>query len=515
MRTPPHHAKPRAATLLLAIALPASTAAQDARSIDLALDRLEGATVPGAPFSCGTTDVMRVQAAWPDLDAQQSWRFRRVLGGPQGEGRGGEARGGVPCFYELSHSVESDHFSVQWGSYGGTDETAAQHLLDAAEAARQVYLDAGYAEPFGNPDVKVPFYLGNSGPDAPGIDFSGGYTTVCASYQHAYVVLSDIDVSNSTVDVGNHELFHTVQMGSPDPYSVDEFWWEATAVWAEDLSRPDLDIYAWFLPYYTNNTQLAMDLVGYDEIGFLHQYAMFILPTYIDEYSPGGPQALVDVWNGSGGGLIDRLESSWAGQQIDTSFDREFGGFGAAASVMDFEDQAIYSRIPPWEVIEPPATVEGETAPQRYGTHYYRVDPSEDDIDAGNTKILVHLDGGGPSWVLALNRSSDGSTALPTVVIADSDGQADAVGIDVGTLYSETWLAVSCTRQSCASYDLDVEVVLQTEDPGSDVDPPDDDGDGKRQGAGCKGIGVHPFSFRTGGVSLGLLAIPFLFRRRR
>lgn len=507
------------ATLLVTVAVPGLAAAQDAAAVDRALDRLSGDVRSSTPFTCGTVDILDVQAAWPELDPGERHRFHEATGVPSGARDDGE-RGGVPCFYDLSNIVESDHFTVQWGEWGGTSESSANHLLDGLEAAREVYLEGGYAEPMGNPDIKVPFYLGNSGSAAPGIDFNGGYTTVCTSYQHAYVVMSSIEANDSTVDVGIHELFHAVQMGSPDPYPVDGFYWEATAVWAEDFARPDLNIYAWFLPYYTNYTHLALNYEAGSEVGFMHQYAMFIFPTYIDEYAPGGPQVLADVWNGGGEGIEARMEASWAAQEIDTSFDREFGGFTAYSSVMAYEDQAIYNsnRIQPAQVFDGGGEIEGEGAPDWFGTHYYRVDPDEDDVDAGDTKIRVSLDGQGPSWVLALNRSTDGDTTLPTVVLANSDGVAEIEAIDVGTLYEEAWVAVTCTRNSCQDYDLVIEFVEQTEEPGSDIDPGDDDDDDDGRGRGgvdCSGTGDHPFAWQATGVSLGFLFAPLLLLRRR
>lgn len=428
-------------------------------------------------------------------------------------------RGVLPCFHELPNRVESDHFSVQWGSNGGTSEAAAQGLLDELEFARQVYLDSGYSEPAGVADgYRVPFYLGNSGPGAPGINFSGGYTTMCGSYQHAYVVMSSIEQTNSTLDVANHELFHAVQMGSPDAYNVDGFYWESSATWAEDLVEPDFNIYQWFLPSYTNHTEWALDYEGQgSNDAFLHRYAMFILPSFIDEHSPSGPEVLVQVWSGPGASLSEKLNLAWQGLAHDTDFDREFGRFTAHVAVMDFEDHQVYEpyAVPPRETLQPPAQVDG--SPQRYGSHFYRVDPSSSDVDDGHTKLRVVLEGGSDDWIVAISRSPEGLTALPTVVVADDDGHAVAKAIDVGTLYDETWVIVTSTSSN-GSYTMDVELVEQTEPPGSDIDPPEgDDDDDDRPGlpgAGCKGADVHPFSYQGLTLSLLLLFAPILRRTR-
>ncbi len=428
-------------------------------------------------------------------------------------------RGVLPCFHELPNRVESDHFSVQWGSNGGTSESAAQAMLEELEYARSVYLEAGYAEPAGVGDgYKVPFYLGNSGPGSPGINFPGGYTTMCGSYQHAYVVMSGIENSNGSKDVANHELFHAVQMGSPAPYDVDQFYWEASATWAEDLVEPDFNIYQWFLPSYTNHTEWALDFQGQgsnDE--FLHPYAMFIFPTFIDEHAPSGPEVLVQVWSEPGGGLVDKMETAWQGFAHDTSFPLEFGRFTAYVSVMEFEDRAVYepNAVPPRSVIEPPRQVDG--SPDWYGSHFYRVEPSGDDIDDDHTKMRLVLDGGSSDWVVAISRSPDGTTTIPTIGLSD-DGDLTLEAIDVGTLYDETWVIVTSIDGS-GSYTLDVEMVEQTEPPGSDIDPPDgddDDDDGRRRpGAGCSGTKSHPFSYQGLTLSLLLFALPLLRRRSR
>jgi hypothetical protein len=464
---------------VLPVVLMMAPAVADARAdphVIAALDRLEGlAPSVAGQSTCATTDILRVRAAWHDLDPADQDRLDAALGGVGDEERGG----GMACFATLPNVAESDHFTVQWGDAGGTSESAANHLLVALESARTIYLAAGYAEPFGNPSIQVPFYLGNSGSGAPSIDFDGAYTTVCSSYQHAYGVLSSIEFNDDTANTGAHELFHAVQMGSPNPYSVDSFYWEASAVWAEELARPDLNIYAWSLPYYTGHTELALNYGGSGEVGLLHESAMFILPAYIEQHAPGGPQALVDVWNGASGDLEDRLEASWTAQGFDTSFEREFGAFTAFSSVMAYEDQPIYdsARIQPWRVLDSNDEVEGEVAPGHFGSHYYQLDLADDDVGAGRTRIRLSLDGRGPSWILALNRSSDGDAALPTVVLSDDDGLAVIEADDVGTLYSEAWIVVTCSRNSCAPYDLTVRMVEQTEQPDDDDDSAGDDDD--------------------------------------
>jgi len=119
--------------------------------------------------------------------------------------------------------------------------------------------------------------------------------------------------------------------------------------------------------------------------------------------------------------------------------------------------------------------------------------------------------------VVAISRSPDGTTTIPTIGLSD-DGALTLEAIDVGTLYDETWVIVTSIDGS-GSYTLDVEMVEQTEPPGSDIDPPDgddDDDDGRRRpGAGCSGTKSHPFSYQGLTLSLLLFALPLLRRRSR
>jgi hypothetical protein len=457
------------------------------------------------PWSCGTVDALR-------------------------EG----ARGVVSCNLQLPNVVESEHFSIQWGnSAGGMSTGTGEYLLDALEAARAVYLDAGYPEPAGNPDLKVPFYLGNSGSGAPPIDFDGGYTTVCAEWEHAYVVLSWMSADGSNVDVANHELFHAVQFGAPDPYSVEGFYWEASATWAEELARPDLDIYHWFLPYYLSIPHYPMDYQDWSsQEGFLHPYAMFILPMAIGEFSPHGQEALLRAWTGAGGGLIPRMEALWEERGDATSFAEQFGIFTAHVSVHDFQDGDLYRQYGPpatREILQAPAERDGVGAPERYGTHYWKVEAGEPEGE--ETKLVVDFDGAGEGgWVVVLNRSTDGRTALPTVGSAGDDGAVHVEGIDFGTLYSEAWVTVTATEPGQPDYELRIDLVEQDEDPGSDLPDDDDDDDddddgaggggrGRVGGGGCSGPGgSHPFAWGgplSAASPLWLLPGPSLARRRR
>ncbi|MEE2829246.1 MAG: hypothetical protein VX498_08660 [Myxococcota bacterium] len=497
--------------------------------LEASIERLAGSTsfLPAtAPRelearSCGTADLLDLHLGWDELADDQRDRVRRAIGPEEADGAGeGSERGVVPCFFNLANSVESEHFSIQWGPNGNTTTATAEALLEALETTRTTFLDGGYAQPLGNPDFRVPFYLGNSGGGAPSISFSGGYATTCAEYQHAYVVLSSISADNGGIDVSNHELFHAVQMGSPSPYDVDSYYWEASAVWSEEFAEPTFNLYAWFLYAYTDHTEWPLDLTsnGSSE-GFLHKYAMFILPIYIEEWAPEGLGVLLDVWNASGGSVIQRMNASWEERGYSTWFARQFGHFTSHVSTLDFEDRGAYlgNAVSARELLEPPEELEEDIEPGTFGSHFYEV--STDAAEGSNTKLLVEFEGD-EDWVIALNRSENGITAFSKVVLSDEEGRAELEGIDLGTRYEEVWVIVTNAPGSSGDYRLSVELVEQTEPAGSDrpdYEPPPGPAGG---GQGCsecaenKG-GAHPFSYGAGRGLIAILPLLFLCRRLR
>ena len=493
--------------------------------LEVTLQLLEGATEEfedfheGTSRQCGTSEILQLDRAWEQLDPPQKERLRNSLSSPArgGSGTSGrgefDERGTISCFLSLSNQVESEHFSIQWGDSGSVSISDAEAMLANLEETRTTFLEAGYFEPLGNPNYRVPVYLGNSGGAAPSIGFDGGYATVCASYQHAYVVLSGIDSSTESLDVVNHELFHTVQMGSPNPYEVDSFYWEASAVWAEKLAAPDRTYYVWPLPSYTANTAwpLGLDNEIASNDGFLHKYAMFILSSYLDEFAPSGDSALLEVWNGGGAGLEDRLNSFWAAEKIDTTFAKQFGHFTSHVSFMDFDHQEAYLNYPvvAHGSLTPDEPLTETDPPDTYGSHFYEVDLEEAGGD--RTKLQIVLDAP-QGWVLALATSDNGTTVQSGVWVVNEEGVAEGSALDVDELGEQTgWVVVTNTGTSDAEYSLSVQFVEPS---------PDDYDDLGSEGQGCSGCGndapkPHPFEHGSNLALALLLIVPGISRRWR
>ena len=474
-------------------------------------------SVDEQPRRCGTSDLLELDRAWTQLSPLQKERLIQAIAPRRSTAQGRRAgdsseRGTIACFLTLDNVVESEHFSIQWGHLGGVSTSVAESMLANLEAARESYLAAGYANPLGDPSHRIPVYLGNSGGSSPSINFNGGYATVCDSYQHAYIVMSNITGSTDSFDVVNHELFHTVQMGSPEPYSVESFYWEASAVWAEQIAAPERTYYAWPLPAYSNHPDWPMALEN--EIasndGFLHRYAMFILSIYIEEFAPLGPDALLEVWNGQGKGLINRLEGFWTDQKVDTNFAEQFGHFTSHVALMDFDHQGAYLALAPVQIhesLEPGDQHTEEYPPDTYGSHFYEIDVGGPDEQLSKLEITYE----GPSgWILALATSDDGASVDSSVWIAGEEGQATASVLDADTLGEDTvWVAVTNAGANQDEYTLKV----------ARVEPSPDDylPDGGVGGAGCSSCttdngGSHPF--QHGALKLGVLLLPGLFLRR-
>ena len=458
-----------------------------------ALQEIEDA--PPDEIRCGTPLVLPVLKRWDGLSPALRELAEAALYGEDEDDRGP----GSGCGTTAPNEVESDHFVVKYGnSYNGA---SVDDLLEAVEAARATYVEElGYQEPWGvESGYKLPIYIGNSGGGMPTIGWQGGYATICPDRQGAYFVLSpNITDWTFTGDVAPHELFHTVQFS----YGLwlDDWWWEATAVWAEDLTYSDINAYVWFLSEYTGSPQTSIE-----EAGSYRMYGMFIFPMYLEEFEADGVHAMREIWEEATVGSIPDAMDVVLSDHHDTTFDDAFAGFTGRAAVMeDFEDGSLFSeptrtaRITGYPDSSDSAT---DSPPQRYGTNY--IELQAPDAEPPNTKLRFEFDGGGEtSWVLGVtkHRVEDGLNRVFRPDVGD-DGNATIEIIEFGTLYDEAVVAVTWSGQSLQStgYSWEVDVVEQTEPQGDDDDDDDvvDDDDNLGEGGvGCSAS--SPYSYQAG-----------------
>ncbi len=461
----------------------------------LALDDLAQAMDEGRSV-CGTPRILDVLRRYDDLAPEQIDLIEAALGRPLADPAfHPTAATGAPvdpppapmesCNAAAPNEQESDHFVVKWGpNYNGA---SVDDVLTAMEAARAAFVDdLGYQEPYGvGGGWRLPVFIGNSGGGMPTIGWSGGYTTLCTDHQGAYIVLSqDIDSWEFTADVGPHELYHAVQFGYGGAMMIEGWWWEASAVWSEDLAYPDLNGYVWFLTEYTSQPHLALGT----ENG-IHEYGMFIFPMAIEEFVDDGIHVMREIWEQPGSGSIPDAMGAILEEGHGTTFDDAFATFTARASVMeDYEDGALYNE--PSRVATTGDYPDGDEEvadypPQTYGSNFIELEAPE--ADPPYTKLRFEFDGAGESsWVLGALRHRAVEGPNRTVVgHVDGDGVAVMEFIDFGTLYDGVVIGVSWTGQgSSPPYSWSADVVEQTEPQGDDDDD-DDSADPGPPGGGC------------------------------
>ncbi len=417
-------------------------------------------------WRCGTPAVLPVLQGWDRLTPAQRALAEQALGPAGGEDH---PAFGAMCTVDAANEQESDHFVVKWGaSYDGT---GVDDLLEALEAARAMFTDAlGYREPYGvDGSWKLPVFVGNSGAGIPTISWSGGYTTVCPDHAGAYIVLSqDLGSWEFVADVGPHELYHAVQMGY-DAWSVDGWWWEASAVWSQDLTYPDLDGYVWFLSEFTSAPHLMIETED------LRQYGMFIVPMTIEEFVPDGQVVMRELWEQPGTGHVPDALDAILQAGHDSSWADAFAEFAGRAAVMDdYEDGAMFPqpvRAATAGALPDEGTIESNL-PQHYGLNFVEI-PIPDDAAPPDTKLRFTFDGGGDDqWLLGSvkHRIEDGVHRVWRTGVDDGGGATIEV-IDCGTLYDQVVVGVAYTGSGTApAYSWSAEMVEQTEPQGDDDD---------------------------------------------
>ncbi len=449
-------------------------------------------------WACGTPHVLPVLRNYDRYTSELQQLVVHAVGTDDSDTMNPTAS----CNQTANNEQESDHFVVKWGpnfSGGGVDD-----LLEALEAARGVFVDDyGHQEPYGvGTGWKLPIFIGNSGGGMPTIGWSGGYTTTCTDHSGAYIVLSqDIGSWEFSADVGPHELYHAVQFG----YGawLDDWWWEATATWSEDLTYPDINGFVWFLSEYTSEPHVSIETSN-----GIREYGMFIFPTYVEEFEIDGADALRKTWENSGISSIPESLDSILQADHESTFDDAFAHFTARAATMEaFEDGSLFGApvyVGSTDSYPFDSSEVDVQAPERYGTNFVGFQ-ADDSLDQPYTKFRFEFDGGGQNdWVIGLgkHRIADDLQRTQRVEVK-GDGTAEVEVIDFGTLYDEIVLGISWAGNNSNSveYTWNVDVIEQTEPQGDDDD--DDDvpieDDDEYTGSGC--MAGSPYAYDVASVN--------------
>jgi len=185
------------------------------------------------------------------------------------------------------------HFRVIAGNYY-KDYPSVQSLMktigDIAETVwKREVEDLGFKAPKNSEKYYIDIYLANKSAYNPQlgkyVSISSSYAGYATSYYDGtpYFVMNP-SLSEDLIKVTiAHEFFHTVQFSYYDfPYISDEecnencWWLEATAVWAETVTFPEVTDYLYYINSWVSTSYISLDTFNGD-----HEYGSSILPIYL------------------------------------------------------------------------------------------------------------------------------------------------------------------------------------------------------------------------------------------
>ena len=268
----------------------------------------------------------------------------------------------------LSNYIDTDNFTVEWTDPNVT-RAEANAVAEAMEAAWTALIEEqGWPEPVSSDDYLLWVILDET-------LSATGYTTeyLTDDYPDGYPVMY-VNTAYSYHDdfltsLSAHEFAHAVQFGIREwDLGEGESWhWEASAEWMAERAVPERDTYAWSSEWYAT----APD-DDHDSTNNYHQYGMFVLDAYLEEYV-FGDDGLRDLWVGN-------ENRPWV-EEIEAATDMDAGllwaGFSGAYAARALRESDLYDR---------PTEAEDDGRLRGWlGTDY---------LDIGDVDGSVWLDGG-------------------------------------------------------------------------------------------------------------------------
>jgi len=290
----------------------------------------------------------------------------------------------------LGDSHATHNFGIAWNP-GEATLDQAQVAGEALEQAWEVLVtDGGWPQPVSSENyliwVILDPYLGAEGAtvELESPDFAQGYPLIYLDPNGSV----DDDHYRSTAA---HVFHHALQYKLRDTWTdVDEeaWYWEASAVWAEELVDPERDSYARHAAAYADRPELTYSSRAYD-----HDHGMFVINAYLEEHLTG-PGGMLAVWQRARDWPMDAWDELLA-ESTGVEPEALWGGLAAAYASGGLADSALYPA--PALVGTAYAGADGDVP--YLGTHYYQYAGAP----AGVTVIpLVPYDDavlGGPSGV--------------------------------------------------------------------------------------------------------------------
>ncbi len=347
---------------------------------------------------------------------------------------------------DFSAALRTEHFEI---NYDPADSASSEAWLaavaEALETSWTVQVDTlGWPAPLGSDTHYVQAVILN----LPASLNVGGVasTATCDGQDLGYLVLNTDFWYRSLdylYDVPAHEFNHLSQYATGANFDADSPWfYEATAVWMEDLVHPTTDSYAnEFLPAWYADPGAALD--GY-EYATGPQYSHFVFPLFLDE-RVGGPELVRDAWT-----TASRQES--AEEALDRVLDeldgRDVAGhwaeFLAHMGALDVDDRDVFlatlersGGLYEAEIDALPAEADGVGEPERLGGAFVHL------LLPGDAGVRITVEAA-PGWVAGGAAEVDGVLSFTTAE-ADAEG---TMTLDLEGPASEAWLGVGPTVES-------------------------------------------------------------------
>lgn len=368
---------------------------------------------------------------------------------------------------DYSGVLRTEHFEIDYDpADSASSEAWLAAVAEALENSWTVQVDTlGWPAPAGSDTHYVQAVILN----LPASENVGGVasTATCDGQDLGYLVLNTDFWYRSLdylYDVPAHEFNHLSQYATGANFDAESPWfYEATAVWMEDLVHPDTDSYAnEFLPAWFADPGAALD--GY-EYATGPQYSHFVFPLFLEE-RVGGAELVRDAWT-----TASRKES--AEEALDRVLD-EFDGrdvaghwaeFLAHMGALDVDDRDVFlatlertGGLYEAEIDSLPAEAEGIGEPERLGGAFvHLLLPG----DAG-VRITVEAASG---WV-----AGGAALAEGTLVFATADADAEGtIALDLEGPATEAWFGVGPTLESRAAWRWAAEALPVGDETDSDA----------------------------------------------
>ncbi len=443
------------------------------------------------------------------------------------------SEGTEPCFGHQSNNIlTTDHFSVEWEN--GVDESLAEAFAEALEYSwDKEVVEYGWNRPVGTDNYPMLAYIADND------SYGGAYTSVeyCSGEGYVpYVVAYSGSWGSSTWadDMAAHEFAHAIQFSTS--YAPEFWYWEATAIWMEEEVYPNSNYWSYYVDAYTQNPWIGLTASSQrDQEIFYHMYGGAIFNFFIDNWYDGHAtvKGMWDYAAGRSGQYSLPVWENVEGIGVDLEWEEVFVGFLAANTVMDYDEQNVFSSIDIHDsVTSLPDAGEstGSDEPESLGQNYIRFDDALD--DGRDLEISFQGEAGPDEWYAVLvstedrrvveavrieldeNHQGTGTIAFQGgdsyLVVAPWDHNAEGYHYnwDNAESWSYSWSA------ALTDGGTDPDDTENPEDTGYDkVDdlPETPDGEG---GVGMPGCGCATGATAPAGALLGLLAVLGLARRR-